>query len=281
MKYKDIVSEIDSLPPLSDSAVLIGKLYAEGAEKVDIIKLVRIIESDALLSLNILKMINAPFYGFSKKIASVSQAVSLFGTQTVYGLVINYAMHETIKANTDAYNISPSKFNDMCHIQSQLMMQWYSKIDLRHAQFLAPLTLIMESGKLIMSQEVKKEAKIEEFKEGLLNCEYIEEYEFSLIGTSSYYLSGLLFEHWNLEPLFVSMLKNLDFQEDKELGSKMQSYIDTIDVVRTAVNVKSILTDESIAKASKIVQSLDLDVDHFEHVAHRIKNSYMKKMNQV
>ena len=255
---------------------MVQRLYAEGAEKVDIIKLVKIIESDALLAANILKMINAPFYGFSKKIASVAQAVSLFGTHTVYGLVISYAMNQQIKANTNAYNISPSDFNDMCHIQSHLIMQWYSKIDVRHAQFLAPLALIMESGKLIMANEIKKSAYTVDFQQGIKDCEDISIYENELIGTSSYYLSGLLFEHWNLEPLFVSMLKNLDFEED-ELGYQMESYIDTLDVIRTAVNVKDILTDESIEKASKIVKNLDLDEEHFQIIARRIKSAYMKK----
>jgi HD-like signal output (HDOD) protein len=275
MNYANIVAEIESLPPLSDSAILIQKLYAEGAEKVDIIKLVRIIESDALLTANILKMINAPFYGFSKKIASVSQAVALFGTFTVYGLVINYAMKEQIKADTNAYNISPSDFNDICQLQSHLMVQWYSKIDTRHAQFLASLTLIMESGKLILSNEIKKSSYLVEFQQGIRDCEDISLFENDLIETSSYYLSGLLFEHWNLEPLYTVMLKNLDY-DDEILGSQMLRYIDTLDVVRTAVNVKDILTQDSIKRASEIVEDMDLDVDYFKQIAYRIKRTYDK-----
>ncbi|NOR58501.1 MAG: HDOD domain-containing protein, partial [Sulfurimonas sp.] len=132
MKFDAIVKRIDSLPPLSNATVFVQQLYAEGAENVDIIKLVRIIESDALLTLNILKMINAPIYGFSRKIASVSQAVTLFGTEIIYGLVMNYSILEALKANTSAYGISSTKFNDVCHLQSALMMQLYSKVDLRH-----------------------------------------------------------------------------------------------------------------------------------------------------
>ena len=275
MKYEQLVKNIESLPPLSDSASLIKQLYAEGAENVDIIKLVRIIESDALLTANILKMINAPFYGFSRKIASVSQAVSLFGTNIVYGLVISYAMNEQLVAKTNAYNISPRNFNDMCHVQSNLMMQWYSKIDLRHAQFLAPLALIMETGKLILVDEITKSSYLIEFQQGLRTCKEIELYENELVGTTSYHLSGLLFEHWNLEPLYVTMLKNLDF-EDEIISGKMEYYIDTLDVIRTAVNVKEILTDNSIEKAAIIVKNLNLDPEHFKTVAYRIKKSYDK-----
>ncbi len=275
MTFDHIVKNIESLPPLSDSTVLINNLYSEGAENVDIIKLVRIIEVDALLTANILKMINAPIYGFSKKIASVAQAVSLFGTQLVYGLVINYALHEKIMANMRAYSISTSKFNDVCHLQSALMTQWYSKVDLRHSQFLAPLALIMESGKLILAKEIEDSSYTMEFKKGLKSCSSIQEYEHELFGTTSYYLSGLLFDHWNLEPLYVKMLKNLDF-DNELIGSKMEHYIKTLDVVRTAVNVKEILTNESIEEACELVDDMNLDTEYFKHVALRIKKSYFR-----
>ena len=274
MNFKSIVDKLESLPPLSDTSTLVQDIYAEGAENVDIIKLVRIIESDALLVANILKMINAPIYGFSRKIASVSQAVTLFGTEIIYGLVMNYAIMETLKANTSVYGVSSDKFNDICHLQSALMMQWYSKVDLRHAQFLAPLALIMEAGKLILAKEIGESDYIQEFKNGLRECSSIEEYEHSLVDTTSYYLSGLLFEHWNLEPLYVDMLKGLDFEHEK--GFKMDYYIDTLDVVRTAINVKEILTDQSIEKACLIVEDMDLDSEYFRHIAKRIKESYEK-----
>lgn len=274
MKFNAIVKRINSLPPLSNATVFVQQLYKEGAENVDIIKLVRIIESDALLTLNILKMINAPIYGFSRKIASISQAVTLFGTEIIYGLVMNYSIMEALKANTSSYGISSSEFNDVCHLQSALMMQWYSKVDLRHAQFLAPLALVMEAGKLILVREIAASDYVQEFKDGLRKCSSIEEYEFSLLDTTSYYVSGLLFEHWNLEPLYVDMLKGLDFKHDD--GFKMDYYIDTLHVVRTAVNVKDVLTDESIEKACLLVEEMNLDVEHFKNVAKRIKETHEK-----
>ncbi|MDA3909028.1 MAG: HDOD domain-containing protein [Sulfurimonas sp.] len=274
MKFDAIVERINSLPPLSNATVFVQQLYAEGAENVDIIKLVRIIELDALLTLNILKMINAPIYGFSRKIASISQAVTLFGTEIVYGLVMNYSIMEALKANTSSYGISSSEFNDVCHLQSALMFQWYSKVDLRHAQFLAPLALVMEAGKLILVREIETSDYVKEFKKGLKESSSIEEYEHSLLDTTSYYISGLLFEHWNLEPLYVDMLKGLDFKHDD--GFKMEYYIDTLHIVRTAVNVKEILTDKSIEKACLLVEDMNLDSDYFRHIAHRIKETYEK-----
>jgi len=274
MDFLGIVKEIDELPPLSSVASIVHNLYENGSENVNILKLVRAIESDSILSANILHMINAPYYGFSKKIASVSQAVTLFGTDLIYGLVVNYAIHSIMQANVRAYGITNEKFNAVCHMQSALISQWYSKIDLRHAQFLAPLALIMETGKLIVSREVTKEGSIKEFAQGIKESEDTTIFEHELFGSSSYYISGLLFEHWNMEPLYVDILKGLDYEHPSNL--QMDAYITSLDIVRVAVNVKEVFTKHSIENACELIEETGFMVDDFLNVAKRIKEKYEK-----
>lgn len=274
MTFKNIITNLESLPPLSNTPFVIQQLYSCGAQNIDIIKLVRVIEDDAVLAANILRMINAPIYGFSKKIASISQAVTLFGTDEIYGLVLKYAVDEQLKAETDIYGVDNKKFNDICQLQSSLMMQWYSRVDLRHAQFMAPLALIMETGKLVLAKEVMKSNYIKQFTMGYKKSKNVEQFEHSLLGTTTYYLSGLLFEYWNLEPLYVEILKGLDFET--ETSSKVKSYIDSLDAVRVAVNVKDIFTKDSIYEACGVVEDMGLNPDDFEHVANRVKEQYNK-----
>lgn len=277
MDYKSLVDTIESLPPLSNAAILIQKLYANGAAEVNITKLVKLIESDAILTANILKMINSPLYGFTKQIASVAQAVTLFGTEMVHGLVLHYAINERMKANTEMFGVSPSIFNDVCQLQSSLVMQWYSKIDTRQAQFLTPLALIMESGKLVMAKEIMKKNYAQKFKEGYKSAKDTLVYEDSVFGTSSYFVSGMLFDHWNLEPLFVEILKGLDYEPEYKTD-KIESYTDTLAVIKTAVNPRDILTKESVLKAARLVQDLGYDPDYFISVALRIKKAYIQNL---
>ena len=274
MTFKNIITELESLPPLSNTPFIIKQLYSCGAQNIDIIKLVKAIEDDAVVAANILKMINAPIYGFSRKIASISQAVTLFGTDEIYGLVLRYAVDEQLKADTSIYGVDNKIFNDICQLQSSLMLQWYARIDLRHAQFMAPLALIMESGKLVLANEIMKSNYIKKFTFGYKKAKNITEFEHDLLGTTTYYLSGLLFEYWKLEPLYVEILKGLDFEANT--SEKMKSYIDSLDVVRTAVNVREILTKKSIHEACLIVEEMGLDPEHFEKVALRVKEQYNK-----
>ncbi|MCW8954091.1 MAG: HDOD domain-containing protein [Sulfurimonas sp.] len=106
MTFKHIITQLESLPPLSNTPFIIQQIYSVGAQNIDILKLVKVIENDAVLAANILRMINAPIYGFSTKIASISQAVTLFGTDEIYGLVLKYAVDEQLKADTDIYGVT-------------------------------------------------------------------------------------------------------------------------------------------------------------------------------
>ena len=76
--FKALVNRIETLPPLSNVAQKILTLYATNDEDIDIRKLARLIESDTVLTANILAMINDPKMGFKNKITSVSQAITLF-----------------------------------------------------------------------------------------------------------------------------------------------------------------------------------------------------------
>ena len=99
------------------------------------------------------------------------------------------------------------------------------------------------------------------------------EYEHEIFDTTSYYVSALLFEHWNLDETFVEILKIMDY-EPKESMPRIEYYRDILNVVRTAINVKGILTHATINEASKLVKEMGLSDETFLHIAHRMKKTY-------
>jgi len=273
MNFEAIVDTIDSLPPLLDTTLIINRLYAEGDENINMNKLIIVLESDVLLCVNILKIVNSPLYSLSQQIVSIRQAVTLLGSQKIYGLALSYSISNIVRANIRPYGVTNTVFNDISHLQSQLVSQWFSKIDKKTAKYLSPLALIMESGKLILAKEIVNAAQIKEFNLALSMSENISQYENDVFGTSSYYVGGLLFEHWNLNPRYVDILKSLDYEYESK--TKIDVHVDILDIVRTAINVKEILTEKSIAKASEMVEELGFDVDGFMDTAEEIQMSYI------
>ena len=279
MTFNHIIKNIDSLPPLSNAAYVVQKLYASGLENINITRLVKVIESDAMLAANILKMINSPYYGLSRRVATIAQAVTLLGASRIYMLVISYAINEKLKADPSIYGFTNTQFNELCNLQSSLMFRWYSTINVQVAKFLSSLALIMESGKLILAEEVIASDYTSEFRKGFNECESIQEYEKSVINTTSYYLTALLFEHWKLEPTYVKLLKSLDFQEEEKqpVNKVKKAYTNALDIVRTSINAKDILSDAGIEKASLIVAEMGHDQKVFKDIAVNLRETYLEK----
>ncbi len=278
MNYENIIKSIDSLAPLSDAIVDIQKLYTDASDELNIESLVKLIESDAMLSVNVLKMANSPIYGFSHKIASVSQAVTLFGIMQIYGFIMSYSVSQNLKVDTEIFGYSNEKFNDICNIQSALLLQWYSKIELDDARFLAPLALIMETGKLVIANEVSISSYEDEFKKGFKKSQNILAFEKEILGTTSYNLSSMVFNHWKLEPLYVSILK--DLENETQASQTISKYVEILNIIITAVNIKSILTKESVLKACMMVQKMGLDANAFANTALKVKKAYIQELKQ-
>lgn len=272
MSFESLVNRIETLPPLSDCAQQIMSLYSQNEDDIDVRKLTRLIESDALLTANILGMINDPKLGFNNKITSVGQAITLFGTRIIKGFILSFIMKEHIRLDMSPYGISNARFNDMCHLQAALVFQWYMSVDIRRAQVLVPLCMIMETGKAIFAQEMGQSDYANLFTEEIYYAQNMQEVEHKYSDTSSYYIGGLLFEHWNFSPRYTEIMKSLDF--DQEEYDVDQLDLDILDVIRTAINIKGFLTKENLDKATELVKELGLDEASFMKAALRIKNAY-------
>lgn len=276
ISINNVIKSIDSLAPLSQAVVEVQKLFLETQEELDINSFIKMIETDALLSFNILKMANSPVYGFSAKISSISKAVTLFGAMQIYGFVMKYASSTNIIAKTEIYGSSNERFNDICNMQSAILMQWYSKVNLEEAKLLAPLALVMETGKLVIAAEVTATSSGKEFKKGYRKSKDIALYEKKILGVTSYGINSMVFEHWHLDSVYISILKGLN--GDDNLAKDIEKYVKILNVIISAVNLKSMLSKESISKACMLVEEMGLNADTFKKVALKVKATYITEL---
>ena len=263
MRYEEVVRRVNTLPPLTDTAHIIKKLYSRGYQHLNIDKLVSAIESDAVLCATVLRSANSAIYGFRRKINSISQAISLLGAQIIYGLVLEYCVGQKIQANLLPYGISSGSFNSMCKLQSLLVKEWYGGIDEEISSYLTPLAHIMEIGKIVLSSQVIKHGDEVSFFNQIDSTNDIEKFEHSYCETTSYFISSLLLDHWQFDYKYVEILRGLDFELDNDL---LENYINILDIVRVAINVKDQLTKESIYRATAIVDELGLDTQKFNDI---------------
>jgi HD-like signal output (HDOD) protein len=267
MSFESIVSKIKSLPPLPKSVQEIQRLYATGDP--DINHLVKIIESDPILTSDILAAANSPLHNFSKKIIAVKQVVTLFGTASIRSLALATSTQKSFKLDFRPYSLSNTEYSRMCDMQSMLMFQWYMGIDISKSKILIPLVFLSEMGKILIANELNNSEYAAAFQQEIKESENISEVEDMYAGTTTAAINALLYKHWNFDELFIDIMEYLD--KPTEEKNYLLEYANALKVVHTAINVNSQLTDESIARATLLAESFGYDSSRFEKTAKRIK----------
>jgi len=107
-KYKRDITKIDNLPTLPTVYTEVEGLCKNPDVSAD--ELSKVIETDPSISLKLLNLANSAFFGFSRQIKSVRDAISLLGNQTVQNSVLNIAIFEATKDLKNSAGLDKNAF---------------------------------------------------------------------------------------------------------------------------------------------------------------------------
>ena len=270
MAYIPLIARVNSLPPLPESVLQLEQLFAQGDPDID--KLVKVITLDPSLTADILSKVNAPYYGFSKNIVSILQAVTLFGSTQIRSIVLASSIERSFDVDLTPYGITTSEFSKVSTMQSELMFQWYMGINIDIARVVTPIAFLMETGKILIAKDILQEKKEDEFLKDIAKYGDVAfaESKYTTMNTSQ--INALIFKHLNLNDIFWECMQYLE--SEQETPQTLQDMVLALQVVKTAVNVQQQLSDESVQKAIDMIEKNGMSSDSFKRVVKRLKNRY-------
>ena len=266
MEPLDIVKRIKSLPPLPESVIELEELFAGGDP--DLRVLTKIIEKDSALTANILAHANSPYYGMQKNIVSVSQAVMLFGAVQIRGFTLASLIDKSFKFDMSVYGIDNSVFGEVSSLQSALMFQWYMGVDIEKSKHLIPIAFLMETGRIIIANELSQSEHAQQFLE-LVEQKGLTYTERLFTGFTAAEVAAALFEHWHFHEIFTNTMQYLDNIENAP--EAFLPYIKALDVVRTCINIREIMTESSFEAATEKVIQYGLSSNLFVRTVERLQ----------
>jgi len=258
---EDMLKKIKQLPPLPESAMQIEAVYQDPDSSFN--DMVKILEKDPLLTADILKAANSPLYGFSREINAISQAVGLFGMGTVRGFALASIVKKSFALDLSPYGINNEMFSALSKKQHGLMTAWCMRKENKLMGVLSPAAFLVEIGKVLISQQIIADGSQAEFRDALKELGDVEAAERKLVGVDTPEVSATIFKHWRFEDGLVDVLANCQNPDEAEENDKRAAAI--LHVVRTAVPISGIFTDESIANAKELIEKYGLDMPSFEH----------------
>lgn len=270
--YTSLIKNISSFPAISS---IVGEVCSICQDpNSSIADLVKVIERDPGIIIDILRISNSPIYGFTREILNISQAVSLFGMGTIKGFVISSVIRKSMKLSLESYGTSATAYLDTCREYNRLLMEVYKRAPNEIKEVIFPASFLMTSGIMLLANEAAKLENIEDFQSKIKEADYFLDVENEFFGVNCADVTALLFEHWNFESALIEAIRGINSSD---------GFSETSAPLRFALNCISLhkqYAPTQLESARKFIadNALDIDSSAFEAFvsAHNEENEVKK-----
>ncbi len=201
---EDIVSRVGALPPLPDTALKLMRVMNDPRSSMD--DIVEAVKYDQAVTGEVLKLCNSAFFGLSRKVTSLNNAMLTLGTVKVLQLVMSVHTNSMLSREQRGYGLQPGalwKHSVAVALASSLFAQ---RIKLPNVNLVFTAGLLHDIGKVILNEYVADEfAEIVRrvTDEGMS----FGEAEHQVLGFSHEEVGSMIAEKWRLPDAIVRCIR--------------------------------------------------------------------------
>lgn len=201
---EEIIQQIESLPRLPDTAVKLMTLMGDPRSTVD--DIVEAIKYDQVVTTEVLKLCNSAYFGLSRKVTSLNDAMLCLGTIKLLQMVMAVHTNSMLTQKQDGYGLQSGslwKHSVAVGIASSLIAQ---KLKVADVNLVFTAGLLHDIGKVVLDRYVDHDFnEIQQLvtKEGLS----FSEAEERVIGFAHQEVGSLIAEKWNLPEAIVRCIR--------------------------------------------------------------------------
>ncbi len=266
MIAEQITEQVKAFPPLDDTVQQVMAVCNNPDGSVA--ELAKVVEKDPMTTANILKAANSPLYGFSREIKGITQAVSIFGMDTVKGFAFSSFLQKKPDLDLSAYGIDAKTFSHIAEMQNAFTSRWLKKSRRDLYETLALPSFLMEVGKIVLSNIVKEHGKVEQFKKHVAqthNLQELSELERKVFGITNEEVTALLLQEWNFDESLYASIRYLN--QPQEAKEEHRLYAAALQAVKTVLTTTPYDPQTQLPVAEAIVEQYGLDLPAFHQVA--------------
>lgn len=219
---QDIVDRVRSVQPLPDTALKLMNVMGDPRSTLD--SIVDTIKYDQVVTSQVLKLCNSSFFGLSRNVTSLNDALICLGTVKVLQMVISVHTNNMLSREQIGYGLEPGvlwKHSVAVALASSLFAQ---RLRLPDANLAFTAGLLHDIGKVILNEYVA-----EEFAEIVrrVTDEHMSfgEAEKQVLGFSHEEIGGMITEKWNLPPVIIRCVR---FHHVPSAVNPPDSLVDTV-----------------------------------------------------
>jgi putative nucleotidyltransferase with HDIG domain len=163
---------------------------------VSIKEIEEILRHDPGLSANVLRLANSAFFGLSKKVGSLKQAVMLLGIERFAQIAVSASMKKTMDKAVEGYEMSPGELWLHSIAASNIAESLAKNRKINGTYDVFTSALLHDIGKLALSKFLKKE--LQEIKNITEDAIPLDVAEHMVLGTDHAEIGALILSKWSL-----------------------------------------------------------------------------------
>jgi len=216
-----LLVKVKDMPPLPQSISRILELTR--STKSSAHDLAKVFERDPKLTANMLKLANSSFYGFSRKISTISHAIVCLGLDTVKSIALTSSTQEMLNNEIPAYALEKGmlwQHSICCATCARIIAK---RTGFKEAEEAYIAGLLLDIGKIILSN-FAEDYFIQIIEKSKNNRAPFDRAEQEVLGFDHPQIGGRIIKKWNLPPILVEAVQ-YHHRPDKAKIHKKLTYI--------------------------------------------------------
>ena len=262
-----LVRQVRALPALPDAVLRVMHLTDD--PKASLADVGRALVSDQALAVRTLKLANSAFYGASRRVATVSEAVVILGMRTTRNLVMATGCQEILEREVAGYALpygSLLRHSLTCAAAAQSLAK---RARFRGAEEAFVAGLLHDIGKVVLNTYLK-----DQFIQVLIRAAgggvTYAEAEREVLGFDHAEAGAHLLERWQLPASLVAAVRYHHAPLDAATDSPLPSLVHLADAVCMTLGVGLGLDGMAYTLHPEALRRLELTDRDFEEVAGEI-----------
>lgn len=270
----NVVSKVDELPSLPQVVVRVMELTEDPDSTAFDIQ--EVLSQDQNMTAQVLRMANSLYYGYSRRIATVTDAIILIGFNAVRSIVLAASVSKILKRELKGYVMGQGELwihSQCAAVYARLLAK---KTRYRSIELAYTATLLHDIGKLILNSYMD-----EAYREVIevVNNEKIpfDQAETRILGFSHAEVGGKVAERWNLPADLVEAISCHHEPERAEINSKLTSIVHIADAATLQMGMGLGIDGLLYPMSQEAVKTLDLEQKDLEDLMAEIVDLFIDK----
>lgn len=265
------VDDMEVLPEIINKIVSLTEAPDSTIEDME-----REILKDQVLITKILRLANSAYYGYARKISTISQATVLLGFQAIKSIALASTVSQYLTSELKGYSLEKNQLwtqSQTCAIISRYLAKYVNYPNPEEAYIAG---LLRDIGKTVLNQHMETEymevlSKIENDKLSFLKAEK------DILGFDHAEVGEKVAAKWDLPPDLVDAIGHHHTPENSDVNIKLVSIVHVADAMTMMMGVGLGLDGLAYELSPVAIETLNLDEEEFHNIISQVADLVLDK----